>query len=125
MKAETKQAILVRAARKPSFEVVPEHAIHMFDHIIEMNSTAAVTAHPDDYWGQVTFFKAAILEDTAPTLRGIISVYFHEYIASLLRGEMAEIDSDDPYGFQSRPHNPNAEAIAQRDAYMACSASLA
>lgn len=123
MQSETKKAILLRSARRPSFVVVPEHAIKMFDRVIEQNAAEAVAAHPGDRWGQIEFWKEAILERVLPKLRGIVSVYYHEYIASLLRGDEAEI-GDDPYGFESREYNPHAEAIAQRDAYMACTASL-
>lgn len=124
MQSETKKAILLRAAHRPSFAVVPEHAIKMFDRVIEQTSAEAIATHPDDKWGQIEFWKEAILDRVLPRLRGIIAVYYHEYIASLLRGEEAVID-DDMYGFEDRPYNPNAEAVAQRDAYLACTASLA
>ena len=124
MQSETKKSILLRATASPSFAVVPEHAIKMFDRVIEQTSADAVAAHPDDRWGQIEFWKGAILDRVLPKLRGIVAVYYHEYIASLLRGEEAVLD-DDPYGFEDRGYNPNAEAIAQRDAYMACTASLA
>lgn len=123
MQSETKRAILRRAASRPSFTVVPEHAIKMFDRIIEQTSAEAISTHPDDRWGQIEFWKGKILGRVLPSLRGIVAVQYHEYIASLLRGEEAEI-SDDLYGFDDRPYNPNAEAIAQRDAYMACIASI-
>lgn len=123
MQSATKKAILLRTARKPSFSVVPEHAIKMFDRVIEQTAAEAVATHPDDKWGQIEFWKEAILDRVLPSLRGIISVYYHEYIASLIRGEQAEIE-DDHYGFDQREYNPHAEAIAQRDAYMACTASL-
>jgi hypothetical protein len=124
MQSATKKAILIRAARKPSFSVVPEHAIKLFDRVIEQTSAEAIAAHPDDKWGQIEFWKDEILARVLPKLRGIVTVYYHEYIASLLRGDEAEIDAD-LYGFENRGYNPNAEAIAQRDAYLACTASLA
>jgi hypothetical protein len=124
MQSATKKAILLRSARKPSFSVVPEHAIKLFDRVIEQTADEAVSAHPDDRWGQIEFWKEEILSRVLPKLRGIVSVYYHEYIASLLRGEEADL-GDDPYGFEDRGYNPHAEAIARRDAYAACTASLA
>jgi hypothetical protein len=110
MQSETKKAILLRSARKPSFVVVPEHAIKMFDRVIEQTSAEAIAAHPDDRWGQIAFWKA------------IVTVYYHEYIASLLRGD-GGLETD-PYGFDDVP-SYGGESRAQHDAYMACSASLA
>lgn len=121
MQSETKKAILLRSARRPSFTVVPEHAIKMFDRVIEQTSAEAVAAHPDDKWGQIEFWKEEILSRVLPKLRGIVTVYYHEYIASLMRGD-DNVDVD-PYGFDDVPPY-GGEARAQRDAYMACSASL-
>lgn len=119
---ETKKAVLLRVHRSPSFTVVPEHAIKMFDHVIERDEADAFKAHPDDEWGRIAFWKERILEDTLPRLRGIVSVYYHEYIASLRRGDGGtEVD---PYGFDDLPPY-GGEARAQRDAYLACTASLA
>jgi hypothetical protein len=122
MQSETKKAILLRSARKPSFVVVPEHAIKMFDRVIEQTSAEAIAAHPDDRWGQIAFWKAEILSRVLPKLRGIVTVYYHEYIASLLRGD-GGLETD-PYGFDDVP-SYGGESRAQHDAYMACSASLA
>lgn len=122
MSSETKKAILLRAAKSPSFEVVPEHAIKMFDRVIEQTSAEAITTHPDDKWGQVEFWKEAILDRVLPRLRGIVAVYYHEYIASLMRGDNT-VEAD-PYGFDDVPPY-GGEARAQRDAYTACTASLA
>ncbi|NDC55320.1 MAG: hypothetical protein EBZ69_00540 [Alphaproteobacteria bacterium] len=119
---ETKQAVLLRVNRNPSFTVVPEHAIRMFDHVIEREEADAFKAYPDDQWGRIAFWKARILKDTLPHLRGIISVYYHEYIASLMRGD-GDVEVD-PYGFDNPP-SYGGEARAQRDAYLACTASLA
>lgn len=119
----TKTSILARVARKPKFTVVPEHAQRMFDKIIGETEADAIKEHPGDVWGQIEFWKEKILARVAPTLRGIVAVYFHEYMACLLRNE--ESDDDDPYGFSGRPYNPQAEVIAQRDAYLASVASLA
>ena len=122
MQSATKKAILLRSARKPSFAVVPEHAIKMFDRVIEQTSAAAIAAHPDDKWGQIEFWKEEILSRVLPKLRGIVAVYYHEYIASLMRGDgNVEVD---PYGFDDVPPY-GGEARAQHDAYMACTASLA
>lgn len=122
MQSETKKAILLRTAHNPVFEVVPEHVIKMFDHVIEQTSPDAVAAHPDDKWGQIEFWKGEILSRVLPKVRGVVAGYYHEYIASLLRGDAGfELD---PYGFDDVPPY-GGEARAQRDAYMACCASLA
>jgi hypothetical protein len=42
----------------------------------------------------------------------------------LLRNDVLDTETDDLYGFSGRPYNEHAEAIAQRDAYFACTASL-
>lgn len=120
---ETKNAIVLRVARQPSFAVVPEHAIKLFDRVIEETEAEAFKTHADDVWGRIEFWKNEILSRVTPHLRGLVAVQYHEYIAALRRN-----DDDfgvDPYGFNNRPYNPNAEAVAQRDAYAACCASLA
>lgn len=121
MQSETKKAIILRAANRPSFTVVPEHAIKMFDRVIEQTSAEAIATHPDDKWGQIEFWKEAILDRVLPRLRGIVAVYYHEYIASLMRGD-GNVETDQ-YGFDDIPPY-GGEARAQRDAYMACTASL-
>ena len=116
MSAETtKNAILRRVARKPVFEVVPEHAIALFDHVIEQTETEAVLAHPDDQWARIDFWKTAILEKVASSQKGMIAGQFHEYFATLLRNEGDSSSTVPSYG---------GEARAQYDAYMACCASL-
>lgn len=120
---KTKSAILVRARRQPEFEVVPEHALRMFDHVIEQTESEAMTAHPTDEWARIEFWKREILSRVSNRLRGLVAVQYHEYIAALLRGR--DDDGDDPYGFGGRPYNPNAEAVAQRDAYLASVATFA
>ena len=121
----TKTAVLRRVRRQPEFEVVPEHAIRLFEHVIEQTETEAIMAHPHDIWARVQYWKDAIMARVAPHLRGVIAVYFHEYVAATMRGDAAEFDSDvDVYGFSQRPYNPQAEDIARRDAYLACTASL-
>lgn len=118
---ETKQAILFRVERRPSFEIVPSHAIALFDHIIEKNEGEALAKFGEDGWGRIEFFKELVLAATAKNLRGQIAVQFHEYIAALLRNESVEVDL---YGFDNVP-SYGGEARAQRDAYLACTASLA
>jgi hypothetical protein len=122
--AETKKAIVGRAERRPSFAVVPEHAIKLFDRVISETDAEALQKHPNDKWARIQFWKEEILSRVIPSIRGLLTVYYHEYIAALLRndGENGmEIDTDGPGG---RPYNPHAEAIAQRDAYLACTAGL-
>jgi hypothetical protein len=113
-KITTKQAILTRVQNEPTFEVVPEHAMLMFDRIIEETETEALLAHPDDVWGRVEFWKEVILDKIPPGNRGQIAGQFHEYVAALLRNE-DEVPNIPYYG---------GEARAQRDAYLACTASL-
>jgi hypothetical protein len=122
MQSETKKAILIRTAHTPVFEVVPEHVIKMFDHVIEQTSADAIIAHPDDKWGQIEFWKSEILSRVLPKLRGQVAGFFHEYIAATLRGDDGL--NMDPYGFDAVPPY-GGESRAQYDAYMACSASLA
>lgn len=123
--AATKQAILSRVFRRPEFSVVPEHAIKLFDRVIEQNEAEGLRKFPKDEWGRIQFWKEEIMKVTLPQLRGVIAVYYHEYMAALRRNEsLAVVPGDDEFGFMSRPYNPHAEAIAQRDAYLACTASL-
>lgn len=114
---DTKDAILLRITRRPNFAVVPEHAIKLFDRIMERDEAEALRAHPNDEWAQIEFWKERILESVASNVRGVIAVYYHEYIAAIKR-------NDDPYGFNNLPPY-GGEARAQRDAYLACTASLA
>lgn len=118
---ETKQAVLLRVSRRPSFEVVPEHAIALFDKIIEENEGEALAKFGDDQWQRIAYLKDLVLETVLPSLRGMIAGQFHEYIAALLRNESVEVDL---YGFDNVP-SYGGEARAQRDAYLACTASLA
>lgn len=123
---DTKQAIQTRVARRPQFSVVPDRAIRLIEDVIEREDHEARRRHPDDFWARVEYWKGEILQQVIPALRGQLAVYFHEYIAATLRGDSVEAvaEDDDPWGFSSRPYNPAAEAIAQRDAYLACTASL-
>lgn len=120
----TKNAISQRALRTPVFAVVPEHAIKLFDRIIEQTETEALTLHPDNQWERIQFWKNKILTRVLPSLRGVVAGYYHEYVAALLRNDTLETELDDPYAFSDRAYNPHAETIAQRDAYLACTASL-
>lgn len=122
--AETKQAILGRVFKRPEFSVVPEHAIKLFDRVIEQNEAEGLRLFPDDEWGRIQYWKEEIMEVTLPKLRGVIAGYYHEYIAALMRNDVLAIETDDEFGFNNRAYNPHAEAIAQRDAYLACTASL-
>lgn len=122
--AETKQAILGRVFKRPEFSVVPEHAIKLFDRVIEQNEAEGLRLFPDDEWGRIQHWKEEIMDVTLPKLRGVIAGYYHEYIAALMRNDVLAIETEDEFGFNNRPYNPHAEAIAQRDAYIACTASL-
>lgn len=119
---DTRKAVRLRINRRPVFSVVPDHAIKMFDRVIGETEAEALRLHSEDVWARVDFWKSEVLRRVAAPLRGLVAVQFHEYIAALMRGD----DSDgtaDPYGFGSRPPY-GGEARAQRDAYMACCASL-
>jgi hypothetical protein len=121
--AETKKSIVGRAERRPSFAVVPEHAIKLFDRVISETDAEALQKHPNDKWARIQFWKEEILSRVIPSIRGLLTVYYHEYIAALLRNEDPDMGVD-AYGFGGRPYNPNAEGVAQRDAYLACTAGL-
>ena len=122
--AETKQAILGRVFKRPEFSIVPEHAIKLFDRVIEQNEAEGLRLFPADEWGRIQYWKEEVMELTLPKLRGVIAGYYHEYIAALMRNDVLSVTVDDEFGFNGRPYNPRAEAIAQRDAYLACTASL-
>jgi hypothetical protein len=119
---DTRNAVLARVPRRPVFGIVPEHAQKLFDRVIEETEAVAVAAHPDDVWGRIEFWKEEILSRVSPVLRGLVAVQYHEYVAALMRGDDAD-GAADPFGFGSRPPY-GGEARAQRDAYMACCASL-
>jgi hypothetical protein len=121
MSDNTKQAIVLRINRTPAFEVVPQHAISLFDRVIEETEVEATRLHPDNVWGRVEFWKGEILSRVAAPLRGLVAVQFHEYIAATMRGgDGVEVETDD-YG---PVPSYGGEARAQHDAYMACCASL-
>lgn len=116
---ETKNAIKVRIAARPQFAVVPQHAIALFDKVMEETEVEAFQNHKG-FWGRIDFWKSEVLRRVTPTLRGLIAVQFHEYIAALARGgDMIT----DPHGFDNVP-NYGGEVRAQHDAYVACCASL-
>jgi hypothetical protein len=117
---ETKKSIQVRISARPQFAVVPAHAIALFDRVMEETEVEAFTAHKG-FWARVDFWKAEVLRRVTPSIRGLVAVQFHEYIAALARGGDGDcvsggFDNVPPYG---------GEARAQHDAYIACTASLA
>lgn len=117
MSDNTKKAVLLRVSKTPSFEVVPQHAISLFDKVMSESEADALRLHPNDEWARIAYFKREILRCVAPSLRGMIAGQFHEYVATLRRN-----DSNDD-GFDYVP-SYGGEARAQRDAYLACCASL-
>lgn len=117
---ETKKAIQVRIAARPQFAVVPQHAIALFDRVMEETEVEAFKQHKG-FWARVDFWKAEVLRRVTPSLRGLVAVQFHEYIAALARGDG---DCVEPTGFENIPPY-GGEARAQYDAYIACTASLA
>jgi hypothetical protein len=114
--SETKKSILFRLNRTPAFEVVPAHAITLFDKVMAETEAEATRLHPKDKWGRIEFWKGEILSRIAPSLRGMVAGQFHEYIAALER-------NDEDSGLMPIP-SYGGEARAQHDAYMACCASL-
>ena len=120
----TKQSILRRVHKRPEFAIVPEHAIKLFDRVIEQREADGLRLFPKDEWGRIQYWKEEILELTLPKLRGVIAGYFHENVAALMRNDLLDVETDDEFGFANLPYNPYAENVAQRDAYLACTASL-
>lgn len=116
----TKKMILDRVNRLTPESVVPERAIRLIEKVMEDNAIEA--AKKKTHWERVEFFKERLMEIVAPQFRGLLAVAYHEYQACLMRGEDATFESDSD--FFDRPYNPYAEGIAQRDAYVACCASL-
>jgi hypothetical protein len=115
----TRKSIIGRIQKTPSFAIVPEHAIKLFDRVIEENEVEALRKHPNNEWERIQFWKDCVMDSVLPRLRGLVAVQYHEYIASLMRGGDACVVDDTP----PRP-SYGGEARAQRDAYLACCASL-
>jgi hypothetical protein len=119
---ETKKAIIGRIHRSTRATPVPEHVIRLFDHVIEETHVEAFLAHPTDKWERIEFWKEEILARIAEPFRGLVAIQYHEYMAAIERGNE---ESDEELLTALRPSNPCAEAIAQRDAYLACCAAVA
>lgn len=72
-------------------------------------------AFPDQFWHRVGFWYVKIMERTLPRLRGFAATDFFEIVAAHMR-------NSDEYTHRDTPDN--IEALAQRDAYVACTASI-
>lgn len=112
---ETKKSILHRIDARPEFAIVPDHARMLFDRVMAETEMEALANWPKDeqVWDRVQFWKDEILSKVSPALRGLVAVQFHEYVAVTMRNDESPVVPS--YG---------GEARAQRDAYMACCASL-
>lgn len=121
--AYTRGRIEARIARATASCVVPASAVALIERVMENRAAEAARRFPDSYWERVAVFKAAVLAAVPPGLRGTFADRFDEYVAACRRGEDAVADSGDEFGFASRPAY-GGEARAQRDAYLACTASL-
>ena len=137
--AKTWDAINARIARHPVFQVVNSDAMNTIESVIEIHEDEAWDRWPsnhvdgsgqpdaeknrEDQKCRVQFSKEALLDAVPAEERGLWAVYFHEYIASTLRGADAAIaDEDIIYSRVSV-----SPAIAQRclaEAYETCSAGL-
>lgn len=119
--AKTREQVLARIAKAPSFEVVSEEALATIENVIQANHDEAWDRWPQDQWYRIQFWKDAVLDAVPEELKGVFAGYFHEYVASNLRGSVAMTDDADR---APRTINPGIEAQVRRDAYLATSASL-
>lgn len=117
--ARTRDQVMARIAKTPSFEIVTEEAMATIEAVIMANHDEAFDLYPKDQWYRVQYWKDRLMEAIPENLRGVFSGYFHEYVASNLKGSAAMAD-DTGY----RAADPNIEARALHDAYVAASASL-
>lgn len=121
--AYTRGRIEARVNRATESCVVPAASMALIERVMEDRAAEAARKFPDSYWERVAFFKKAVLAAVKPQHRGVFADRFHEYVAACRRGEDAVADSGDEFNFASRPAY-GGEARAQRDAYLACTASL-
>ena len=123
---KTWDAISARIERRPVFQVVPEEAMNTLESVIMVNEDEAWDRWPsnylDDQQHRVQFWKEAVLDAVPENERGLWAVYFHEYIASTMRGSDAAIDEDIHYSRASVGSVTVAHAL--RDAYATCAAGL-
>jgi hypothetical protein len=135
---KTWDAIDARIERRPVFQVVPEEAMNTIESVIMVNEDEAWDRWPSNHFDEhgepddeknhadkqcrVQFWKAAVLDAVPDNERGLWAVYFHEYIASTMRGDEAAIDEDIHYSRSSV--NSLTAAMALRDAYATCAAGL-
>lgn len=114
MKTMSSFAAAVRATKISTATIVPEHAIRLFDFVIEKAERHA----PEGETAEERNFRwySAMAECVAENLLPEVEPMFIRYLKVLDRNADAELFIETPsYG---------GEARAQRDAYIACIASL-
>ena len=135
---KTWASIEARISRRPVFQVVPNAALVTIENVIMAGEDEAWDRWPGQNLGdddlpdveknhadqrcRIHFAKEALLDAVPTESRGLMAVYFHEYIASTLRGADATADEDIVYSRISI-----SPAVAQRalaEAYETCSAGL-
>jgi hypothetical protein len=102
----------------PSFQIVPEKAVRLFEYVMEGHAEAVDNI--DGFWSKAAFIRERVLEITATSRRGNMSRLYNEYTAAMFRGMLASEGEDTVL----KPADPHAEARAQYHAYVACTASL-
>lgn len=70
---------------------------------------------PDQFWHRVGFWYVQIMKRTLPKLRGFAATDFFEIVAAHMRNSDEYTNRDTP---------DNIEAVAQRDAYITCTAGI-
>ena len=136
---KTWSAIVARIARRPTFQVVNSDAMHTIESVIEVHEDEAWDRWPSNHFDEhgtpdaaknredqkcrVQFSKEALLDAVPAEERGLWAVYFHEYIASTLRGADAAIDDDDVV-YSRVSVSPATAQRALAEAYETCSAGL-
>lgn len=123
--ASTWAAIQGRIEKSPTFQVVSEEALATIENVILANHDEAFDRWPkftDEHKKyRVQFWKAALIDAVPAEKAGIFAVYYHEYIASIERSERGSAEDEAAMPLPSY----GGHARAARDAWMACTASLA
>lgn len=135
---KTWASIEARISRSPVFQVVPTEAMITIESVIMAGEDEAWDRWPGQHLGdddlpdveknhadqkcRIHFAKEALLDAVPAESRGLMAVYFHEYIASTLRSADAAIDEDIVYSRVSV--SPATAQRALAEAYAACSAGL-
>ena len=130
---KTWDSIDARASRRPVFQVVPDEALARIEKVILANEDEAIRRWPSDHTDsaknredaqcRVQFAKEALLAAVPFQRRhekGLLAVYFHEYIAASLRGDA----SDEFVYYLRRSSSPDIARRALAEAYQTCRAGL-